>query len=375
MHDDQVRLVFAKNKSIEVVQFWRAVDWGKQPPGMLQDPCPGSLRPISIETGWQTSQPRQLDKFRDVHLIWSNFLINGDCCTSIYDDARTAVSGIVDWADLSKTAGVWRNGDDFVVSTSRLQSAECIGGKIMLASSNEPHNWGMFLLYVLPAVQHFIEHRHEYDKLLAFIGRPNMRAMLHLLGLTDDDIIIHDCSRAYHFESIDVFRQPQRDFYVAQEAKALFAELRDEATRSVVVPNANNIYVGRRRWTAEMNGYRALENESDLIERLAKIGYSEINPECLPPEQQIALFGSARRVVALGGAGLFNAVFCKLGTKIVDIESNRDHLDNHSTMLSSIGVDYGIIVGAIDQSDPASYNKKWTVDVERAVAAIASFMD
>lgn len=375
MDDDQIRLVFAKNKSIEMVQRWRAVTWKKQPPGMLHDLFPGSLGPIIIETGSQTSQPRQLDRFRDVHLIWSNFLINGDCCTSIYDDARTAVSGIVAWADLSKTAGVWRDGEKFFVSRSRLQNAERIDGRITLASSNEPHNWGMFLLYVLPAVKYFIEHRQAYDKLLAFTGRPNMLAMLHLLGLTNNDIIIHDCSAAYHFESIDVFRQPQKDFYVAQEAKALFAELRDKATRSVVVPNAHNIYVGRRRWTAEMNGYRTLENESELSERLAMMGYSEINPECLPPEQQIALFGSARRIVALGGAGLFNAVFCKPGTKIVIIESTRDHLDNHSTILASMELDYGIIIGEIAQSDTASYNNRWTVDVEQAVAAIASFMD
>ena len=115
-------------------------------------------------------------------------------------------------------------------------------------------------------------------------------------------------------------------------------------------------------------------NERELADRLVAMGYSPIDPEYLAPEEQIELFGSERRIVVLGGAGLFNAVFCKPGTKIVDIESSHDHLENHSTVLSSMDADYGIILGQVDQDDPASHNKRWTVDVERAVAAIAEFM-
>lgn len=373
--EDQVRLAFPKTTEIETVRFWPAISWEKPPPRMPLNLALGSLGPGSIKTGPQISQPRRLDRLRDVHLTWSNFFIKGDCCTSIYDDTRTAVSGIVDWPELSGTAGISRLGEDFVIARSRLQNAERVSGRILLASSNEPHNWGMWLLYVLPIIIYFIENRQSYDRLLVFATHPNMRAMLSLLGLTEADMILHDCSKAHYFDSIDVLRQPQRDYYVAEDAKAIFAKLRETVTGGITAPSASRIYVGRRRWTAEMGGYRALLNEPELVERLAMMGYREIDPERLRPEQQIALFGSARQIVVLGGAALFNAVFCKPGTQIVDIESNADHLDNHSTILSSMGIDYGIIVGLADQSDPAFYNKRWTLDVEQAVASIASFMD
>ena len=374
MDRDWVRLVFDADIAVETAQRWPGVDWKKRPPRMLCDLSSGPLRPAAIQAGRHTSQPRRLDRLRGVHLTWSNFFIAGDRCASIYDDPRTAVSGIVGWPGLSEIAGIYRHGDDFVVSRSRLQSAEHISGRTMLASSNEPHNWGMWLLYVLPAVAHFIENRHAYDRLLVYAEHPNMRAMLWLLGLMADDVVFHDCSRAYHFESIDVFRQPRREFFVAKEARAIFANLREKVVGSAIVPSARPIYVGRRRWTAEMGGYRALMNECELEDRLATMGYSPIDPERLGPEQQIGLFGSERRIVVLGGAGLFNAVFCKPGAKIVDIESTRDHLENHSDVLSSMDADYGIILGQTDQSDPASHNKRWTVDVERAAAAIAEFM-
>lgn len=374
MDEDRVRLVFDADVATETVQHRPGVDWEKRPPRMLRGSTAGPLGLAAIQAGRHTSQPRRLDRLRDVHLTWSNFFIAGDRCASIYDDPRTAVSGIVDWPGLSDTAGIRRRGEDFVVSRSRLQGAERIGGRTMLASSDEPHNWGMWLLYTLPAVVHFAENRHAYDKLLVYAEHPNMRSMLRLLGLKPDDMVFHDCSRAYHFESIDVFRQPRREFFVSPETRAIFAKLREKMAGSVTVPSARPIYVGRRRWTAERGGTRALMNECELESRLAAMGYCPIDPECLAPEAQIELFGSARRIVVLGGAGLFNAVFCRPGTKIVAIESTRDHLENHSAILSSMGADYGIILGQADQSDPAPHNKRWTVDVERAAAAIAEFM-
>lgn len=374
MDNDWVRLLFPENNSVETLQHWPVMDWEKRPSKLLKNLSARVLDPITIQTGPQTSQPRRLDRFRNVHLTWSNFIIDGDCCMSIYGDARTAVAGIVDWPDLSKTAGIYRDGDDFITSRRRLQGAECISGRILSASSNEPHNWGMWLLYVLPAVEHFIENWQAYDKLLVYADYANMQKMLWLVGLKPDDIILHNCSKAYHFESIDMFRQPRRDFYVAQKAKEMFAKLREKVAGISVGPNRDRIYIGRRRRTQEMGSYRGLTNEQELVDRLTMMGYSEVDPEYLPPEQQIALFGSARQIVALGGAGLFNVVFCKPGTKMVIVESNRDHLDNHSTILSSMDVEYGIIVGEIDQNDRASYNNQWTVDVEQAVAAIAHFM-
>lgn len=374
MDSDWARLDFDREVPFETTRCWRAPSWERRPPRMLKGFSSGPLEPVTIQTGWQTPQPRRLDRLRDVHLTWSNFFISGDGCTSIYDDPRTAVSGIVEWPGLSETAGIYRREQDFVVRRSRLQNAERISDRVIFASSDEPHNWGMWLLYVLPAVVYFTENRHTYDKLFVHAGHANMRAMLRLLDLKAADVILQDCSRAYHFESVDIFRQPRREFAVAPEAKTMFARLRERVADSIVVPSAHHIYIGRRRRARELNGYRPLANESELTERLVTMGYSPIDPEYLGPEEQIKLFGSERRIVVLGGAGLFNAVFCKPGTRIVDIESNHDHIENHSTVLSSMDVDYGIIVGQVDESDPAPHNKRWTVDVERATAAIAEFM-
>lgn len=372
--EDCVRLACAEKFPDDPIRNGYGVDWQKRPPRLRKAFFNGLLKPITIQTGWQTAEVQWLDRFHDVHLTWSNFFIKDDCCVSIYADAETAVSGIVGWPELSETSGISRRGSDFVVRRSRLQNAEHISGRIMFASSNEPHNWGMWLLYVLPAVRYFIENRHLYDRLLVYADRPNMQAMLRLLGLKDADMICHDCSKAYHFDSIDVFRQKRREFYVAQEARTMFADLRDKVMGSATEPSPSHIYINRNRRSTGNNIYRRLMNEREFEQRLIMMGYSSIDPEDTSPEKQIELFGSARKIVVLGGAGLFNAVFCKPGTKIIDIESTCNHIENHSTILSSMDLDYGIILGQEDQNDPALYDKQWTVDVERTIAAIAKFM-
>ncbi len=373
MSEDCIHLVFDEAFPFETLQHWPGKDWKKRGPRLLED-LSSAARPVVLRAGRQASQPRRLDRLRDVHLTWATFFIAGDCCASIYDDPRTAVAGIVGWPGLAETAGIYRRGQHFAVPRSRLRNAAPIAGRTMFASSDEPHNWGMWLLCVLPAVVHFVENRQAYDQLFIYADHPNMRAMLRLLGLKAADVVFQDVSRAYHFESIDVFRQPQREFSVGSEAKAMFAKLRETTAGSIVVPSAHHLYFGRRRWTAETGGYRALVNEDELIARLVAMGYSPIDPERLGPEEQIELFGSERRIVVLGGAGLFNAVFCKPGTRIITIESTANHLENHSTLLSSMDADYGVILGQVDESDPASYNKRWTVDVERTTATIAEFM-
>ncbi len=127
---------------------------------------------------------------------------------------------------------------------------------------------------------------------------------------------------------------------------------------SLVLPCGDRLYVSRQRRTAELGSYRGLMNEAELIDQLRPMGFSPIDPEYLPAEEQVALFAGARQVVTLGGAGAFNAVFCDPGTRFVDIESSPMHLRNHTDLFASCGMDYGLLIGREDPDDPAPYNKR-----------------
>lgn len=368
MIDDLMPLSFdAGPLPVEVVQVEPAEPWRKAGPRLLAD-LSGEAAVPDLRNGPRHTLPRRLERMRGVHLLWSNFFIADGRCWTIYDeDPRRAVAGIVDWPGLSAVSNVSRHGDGFCVSRALLRDAERVAGPVLVASSNEPHNWGMWLLYVLPAVVHFVEHRASYDRLLVYADHPNMGRMLALLGLSDRDVIRHDCSRAYHLADAHVFRQECRDFAVTAAMRAAFAQVRRHVT--LPSPMGKRLYAGRRR-RSEANAYRALVNEAALAAALQRLGYAEIDPELLPADEQIACFAGAGHVVALGGAGAFNTVFCDPGARLIDIESTADHLSNHSDIFASTGLDYGLIIGRVDAEDPALHNKRWTIDVTGTTALV-----
>ncbi len=366
------------------------VPWIKRGPRMMQDLSGANPPKPDLGAGPQVSQPRRLDCLRDVHLVWSDlFIVGADGagadgigtdgiegrCATIFDrGVREAVAKVADYPGLSAYAGIERRGDDLVVPRAKLARAIRVPGPVMFATSDQPHNWGMWLTYVLPAVLHFIAHRSSYSRLFVHADHPNMRAMLRLLGLRAADVLLHDCGTAHHFEEVHVFRQPGRDLHVPAAMLEKFAGLRRWMLGGVVPPHGDRLFVSRQRRTAELGAYRGLLNEAELIDQLRRMGFSPIDPEYLPAEEQVALFAGARQVAALGGAGVFNAVFCNPGTKFVDIESSPMHLRNHTDLFASCGLDYGLLIGREDPDDPAQHNKRWSIDAAQVAAAVAAFM-
>ena len=359
-----------------VVSHEPAVTWHKPQPGLLLNLSGQAFDPARLNTGDRPSHARRLECRRSVHLLWSSFFMADGCVSTIYDgDARSAVQQVVAYEDLSRYIGIARHGQDFVVSRARLRSAERIEGPVLFATSDEPHNWGLWLLYTLPAAVHFTCNRHLYRKLFVFATHPNMRALLTLLGVRDDEIILHDCGTAYWFEEVHLFRQSMRDCYISPVAGELYARLRDAVVARHGPSPARKLYVARLRRTRELNAYRGLLNEQALADRLAALGYLVIEPEFLPVENQVRLFAGAERIVAIGGAGLFNAVFCQPGARLLDIESTPLFLDAHSNVFAGAGLEYGLIIGREDSADSSLAHRRWTFELDEAMPAVAAFME
>ncbi len=362
--------------AVQVISHEPSVTWWKPWPGVSLNQSGQPFDPARLNAGYRPSHARRLDCLRSVHLLWSNFFVADGCVSTIYDgNARNAVQQVVANEELSRYIGITHRGTDFVVPHARLRDAQRIQGPVLFATSDEPHNWGLWLLYVLPAVVHFTRHRHLYRKLFVFAVHPNMRALLALLGVCDDEIILHDCGTAYWFDEVHVFRQSMRDCYISPTARQIFAQVRDGVLARLGPSPARKLYVSRLRRTRELNAYRGLLDESALIDRLAALGYLAIESEFMAVDEQIRHFAGADRIVAIGGAGLFNTVFCQPGARIMDIESTPLFLDAHSNVFAGAGLDYGLMIGREDPADSSLAHRRWSIDLDAAMPVIAEFME
>ena len=115
---------------------------------------------------------------------------------------------------------------------------------------------------------------------------------------------------------------------------------------------------------------RALRREHRLRQR----GFTIIQPERLEFPEQVRAFSGARVIVGLGGAGMFNAVFARPGTRLVTIESSMSWVASHVNMFASLGLSCGVILGKQDMSDPEPVHKRWQLDIEAAMRQIDDYL-
>lgn len=131
------------------------------------------------------------------------------------------------------------------------------------------------------------------------------------------------------------------------------------------------LYVDR---TASKN--RHLINEPALIAALAKIGFVAVRLESLALSVQIALFAHADIIVAPHGAGLTNILFCRPGTKLVEILMDAWAIWCFRRLAALVGMSYDCVIGLEDRPPDAPHaawphDKDWEVSVPHVLAAVA----
>jgi hypothetical protein len=263
--------------------------------------------------------------------------------------------------------------EKFVVSTSNLspELVERIDEPIFLATPLEPDNWGRWIATVAPkAMQHALHGAGR--RFFCRLVKPWQRAFLNTFGLSDEMILDHDPGRTYICSDVMTVEYSVTNMTISAQEREGFLKI--AAKYKKPEGQYSKIFVSRLSHSKMHPGYRVLQNEPDLIAELAKLGFQSVEPELLPLEDQIGIFASAHSVVCLGGAALYNAVFCPPGTKLVTIEASDAFISPHTQLLSSLDLNYAIVFGQEDPTDPSPGHKRWTIDIEKAVPIIADFM-
>lgn len=90
---------------------------------------------------------------------------------------------------------------------------------------------------------------------------------------------------------------------------------------------------------------RRVENEDEIAAFLAKRSIRAVSLETLTFQQQVDLFASAAIVVAPHGAGLSNLVFCKSGTRVVEIFPPDEAPPCYWAISAQCGLRYQYFIG------------------------------
>ena len=88
---------------------------------------------------------------------------------------------------------------------------------------------------------------------------------------------------------------------------------------------------------------RRLVDEAAVAAVLAGHGFEPVEMERMDLDAQVALMAGAEAVVAPHGAGLANILFCRPGTKVLEIADPAYPNPNFYAMAAGLGLDYGLL--------------------------------
>ena len=265
-------------------------------------------------------------------------------------------------------------GEDYsYVEQQALDAATPIDTPIYFATPDEHVNWGMWMLFNVPAAVHYQNYKRDYPRFFSFMGLGWQKSLLIDLGVDEAALMPQVDHELYRVKSMAVLRHSFRGMTLGDSDTAVFDGVAERYLAEAPGKTyPEKIFIVR---PDQGGGPRMLINQAELIAALEALGFVTVQPEKLPFRDQVRLFRQARVIIGLGGAAMFNTVFCRPGVRIIDIESGMGFVDSHANIFASRGADYGVIIGDQDQSDPTYYHKRWTIDVARATAAIRAFID
>ena len=238
-------------------------------------------------------------------------------------------------ADLSPE--VWGPANHPIYSRWHLPKSRLLSGRIAIGVTPEASgNYYHWLLDLVPRVlllKHAAQNFSNYDALLLNGSRANYeREILAALGVPPEKIRYVDSRERFQIASA-VF--PSMDINVIAPWKV--HGLRD-------LPFAGKQNQHRRLYLSRARAaVRRIANENEISEVLRHRNFEIVEAENLSWREQANLFAGASVIVAPHGAALANIVFCKPGTRVVEISTRAGYRDWYWQLAAVAGLSYEVM--------------------------------
>lgn len=262
------------------------------------------------------------------------------------------------------------DGDGFELDIEARPHRRHAGTAVVLCS-HEPSNYGSFIFRVLPKLHAVRAHGLGHLPIVVWAHTPAFLELLRLAGVPESQVLQHDTGVLTRFDRVIAPSLRNPHGFLDPESHAFFQQM---ARENPGVGGGRRIYVSRMGQTRNARSTRQMVNEAEVAAAVSSLGFEVVEPEQLSPAEQIATFASADIVVGPSGSAMFNVVFCRPGTKVLNIESEANWIYAHTGLFASCETRYGLFVAPVDPSDLVPVHRRFCVDVPALVARILSFM-
>jgi hypothetical protein len=252
---------------------------------------------------------------------------------------------------------------------ARQRRTEYLEGETLSLCSFEPSNYGSFLFRVLPKLagrRHLLKNR----RVLAPLYNQTMRDLFSMAGVSPNRIAPHNAQTIYTLDKAIIPSLRNTHALLDEPTRMFYAGLRD---RHGSRKGARKIFVSRLGWAGSHAAtHRVMSNEETVARLLKAEGFEIIRPHSMSILQQIEAFSAADLIVGPAGSAMFNVVFSRPGTRLIDIESEPHWYFAHMNLFGSCGLNYGIFEAKARDQDWSMPHKPFVVNTDALMARVAS---
>ncbi len=253
---------------------------------------------------------------------------------AIIQDRKTFTPNIL-LTDLDTSIKYSTEENDFHLSAEN-RAEICIDKEVGICTIVEPSNWGSFLVRAIPKAIEF--KAHGINKIFIWANHPNQFEILKLIGYSRTEIHLHNPKINFRFSNGYLKSDPAPGLYLEPASRNLLQQF---SLKYRTENNSKRIYVSRKSALGQRSG-RVCINEEDVENLMTTIGFEIVYPEENTPEKIVELFSNAEIIVGCSGASMFNCVFCRPNTFVIDIESQPNWLWGHINLFSSLQLKFHI---------------------------------
>lgn len=242
-----------------------------------------------------------------------------------------------------------------------------IGGEVLLACSDEPSNFGSWMFRILPKILLATDAR-PLAGIFVYSPQEWMKAVLAATGFAGE-ILHHEPTWTYRVRNAVIPSLPAPQAYLRPEVRAALWSMHERAPSTASL--GEKLYISRRSQALRRHGFRVLENETAVVERLVEHGFVEFTPENHSFRDQLAIFDRARVIVGAGGSNMFGCLFARHAEFIVDLESCDEWVFAHRNVLASTDASFSIVRG-VQTGRGNAWHRNWVIDDNVLLAGLAT---
>ena len=222
-----------------------------------------------------------------------------------------------------------------ILSRRRLPTVKQIHGKAAVLATAGAFGYWHWFYDVLPRLLLVEQINESLASIDTFIvnqfTKPFQNETIERLGIPPEKVL--ECHSESHIRA-DLLIVPS--LFVEIPSKWACCMLRDRfLSQSTRESGRQRLYISRSD-----AGCRRVLNEEALLEKLTPLGFKKVTLSGRSVMEQCQLFSSAEFIVAPHGAGLTNLLFCREGTRVLELFSPTYINPCYWVLANNLGLEY-----------------------------------